>query len=277
MLDADSVFDRLLKEATNLIPKMSTPKLSAALNVSSALHQRINDILASRLSQEQTVVSTIPPKNFCVQGVQSIVGTPVISDEFVPESAFLATGDPRPHEDVYVLIYPVATLTPKVGFPADPLFVQACVLLFYPARTCFNRPAVLTTLPYPKNHDNLRAALAYVFVYRLPVRFSAATSSLSALVCPCNLAFVQEPAVCVRTRNNAKREDDFGKRFINGSLGRARETQEWSGGCGGEVEVAMVMSQWCLCLQRVFAEQSVEKALQTSSHGIQDRLSFKLS
>ncbi|VUZ53760.1 unnamed protein product [Hymenolepis diminuta] len=95
MLDADSVFDRLLKEATNLIPKMSTPKLSAALNVSSALYQRINDILASRLSQEQTVVSTIPPKNFCVQGVQSIVGTPVISDEFVPESAFLSTGDPN--------------------------------------------------------------------------------------------------------------------------------------------------------------------------------------
>ncbi|VDO04876.1 unnamed protein product [Rodentolepis nana] len=74
---------------------MSTPKLSAALNVSSALHQRINDILASRLSQEQAVVSTIPPKNFCVQGVQSLVGAPVISDEFVSENAFLATGDPN--------------------------------------------------------------------------------------------------------------------------------------------------------------------------------------
>ncbi|KAM7537625.1 hypothetical protein Aperf_G00000074049 [Anoplocephala perfoliata] len=95
MLDADSVFDRLLKEATNLIPKMSTPKLSAALNVSSALHQRINDTLASRLSQEQTVVSTIPTKNFCVQGVQSIVGAPVISEEFVSENTFLTTADPN--------------------------------------------------------------------------------------------------------------------------------------------------------------------------------------
>lgn len=55
------------------------------------------------MSQEQTVVSTIPPKNFCVQGVQSIVGTPVISDEFVPESAFLATGDPV--GNIIVLIY----------------------------------------------------------------------------------------------------------------------------------------------------------------------------
>ncbi|KAA3674185.1 uncharacterized protein DEA37_0004006 [Paragonimus westermani] len=52
MLDADSVFERLLREATNLVPKMSTPKLTNALKIISTLYQKITETAASRLQPE---------------------------------------------------------------------------------------------------------------------------------------------------------------------------------------------------------------------------------
>ncbi|CAH8468919.1 unnamed protein product [Heterobilharzia americana] len=54
MLDADSLFERLLREAANLVPKMSTPKLTYALKVTSSLQQKITDTVASRLPQEKS-------------------------------------------------------------------------------------------------------------------------------------------------------------------------------------------------------------------------------
>ncbi|VDD77053.1 unnamed protein product [Mesocestoides corti] len=93
MLDADSVFERLLREATNLVPKMSTPKLSAALKVSSTLQQRITDTLSTRLRQEEGIVSGVQAKAFGVQGVQSIVRTPMLSDDIISDNTFLAPND----------------------------------------------------------------------------------------------------------------------------------------------------------------------------------------
>uniref|UniRef100_A0A095ASU4 Uncharacterized protein n=1 Tax=Schistosoma haematobium TaxID=6185 RepID=A0A095ASU4_SCHHA len=43
-----------LREAANLVPKMSTPKLTYALKVTSSLQQKITDTVASRLPQEKS-------------------------------------------------------------------------------------------------------------------------------------------------------------------------------------------------------------------------------
>ncbi|XP_018647415.1 zinc finger protein, putative [Schistosoma mansoni] len=44
-----------LREAANLVPKMSTPKLTYALKVTSSLQQKITDTVASRLPQEKSL------------------------------------------------------------------------------------------------------------------------------------------------------------------------------------------------------------------------------
>ena len=78
---------------------MSTPKLTAALKVSSTLQQRITDTLSlryqmftsfnvlTRLRQEQRT------KNLGVQGVQSFVGTPIISEELISDNTFLSSNE----------------------------------------------------------------------------------------------------------------------------------------------------------------------------------------
>ncbi|KER28007.1 hypothetical protein T265_05054 [Opisthorchis viverrini] len=61
MLDADSVFERLLREAANLVPKMSTPKLTNALKVTSTLQQKITETVASRLQHEKGDIQLLDP------------------------------------------------------------------------------------------------------------------------------------------------------------------------------------------------------------------------
>uniref|UniRef100_A0A158RF63 Zinc finger protein n=1 Tax=Hydatigena taeniaeformis TaxID=6205 RepID=A0A158RF63_HYDTA len=114
-----------LREATNLVPKMSTPKLTAALKESSILQQRITDTLSSRfgqialfflfnrLRQEQCTGTAIPAKSFGVQGAQSFVGAPLISEELVSDNPFLSSGE----------AFPSRTVT-SAGYAAIPFFPQ---------------------------------------------------------------------------------------------------------------------------------------------------------
>ncbi|KAL5968353.1 hypothetical protein TSMEX_003945 [Taenia solium] len=115
MLDADSVFERLLREATNLVPKMSTPKLTAALKESSILQQRITDTLSSRLRQEQCIGTAIPAKSFGVQGAQSFVGAPLISEEIVSDNPFLASCEAFPNRTVTSASYAAIPFFPQLN------------------------------------------------------------------------------------------------------------------------------------------------------------------
>nr|CDS17076.1 zinc finger protein 91 [Echinococcus granulosus] len=94
---------------------MSTPKLTAALKESSILQQRITDTLSSRLRQEQCVGTTIPAKNFGVQGAQSFVGAPLISEELVSDNPFLASGEAFPRRTVTSASYAAIPFFPQLN------------------------------------------------------------------------------------------------------------------------------------------------------------------
>ncbi|BHF65095.1 hypothetical protein SprV_0200810400 [Sparganum proliferum] len=72
---------------------MSTPKLTAALKVSSALQQRITDTLAARLHQEQGAANPTESKTLAVQGIQSLVRTPILSEDLMTDNTFLTPND----------------------------------------------------------------------------------------------------------------------------------------------------------------------------------------
>ncbi|KAL7064127.1 hypothetical protein AAHC03_05209 [Spirometra sp. Aus1] len=72
---------------------MSTPKLTAALKVSSALQQRITDTLAARLHQEQGAANPAESKTLAVQGIQSLVRTPILSEDLMTDNTFLTPND----------------------------------------------------------------------------------------------------------------------------------------------------------------------------------------
>ncbi len=85
------------------MPKMSTPKLTAALKVSSNLQQRITDTLSarytplkvkfltlSRLNQEQTVIGNVDSKTL---GLPSIVGTQILSDDLIQDGSFISPNE----------------------------------------------------------------------------------------------------------------------------------------------------------------------------------------
>uniref|UniRef100_A0A0X3Q7X5 Zinc finger and SCAN domain-containing protein 30 n=2 Tax=Schistocephalus solidus TaxID=70667 RepID=A0A0X3Q7X5_SCHSO len=72
---------------------MSTPKLTAALKVSSALQQRITDTLAARLHQEQGSTNLTESKTLAVQGIQSLVRTPILSEDLMTENTFITPND----------------------------------------------------------------------------------------------------------------------------------------------------------------------------------------
>ncbi|KAH8849528.1 zinc finger protein [Schistosoma japonicum] len=85
MLDADSLFERLLREAANLVPKMSTPKLTYALKVTSSLQQKITDTVASRLPQEKSTEQLVDSSR------QQIHLESVLSQGGLHEAALIAS------------------------------------------------------------------------------------------------------------------------------------------------------------------------------------------
>ncbi|KAL5110283.1 hypothetical protein TcWFU_004663 [Taenia crassiceps] len=162
---------------------MSTPKLTAALKESSILQQRITDTLSSRLRQEQCVGAALPAKNFGVQGAQSLVGTPLISEEIVSDNPFLASGEGFPTRTVTSASYAAIPFFPQLNQFAVSQRAATLVTITSPHGGT-TTGAVVGTLGPPPSQVTPIAPVSTAQPVIVPLQTTPQPSDLTALQSP---------------------------------------------------------------------------------------------